>query len=295
MRPDFVIIGAMKCGTTTLHVQLGAQPGFFMSEPKEPCFFSDDMMFARGAAWYQGLFAGAREGDLRGESSTHYTKLPTYPRTIKRLRSELGDDLRFVYVMRHPVDRLVSHYVHAWTENEVRVSIDEVATSHPGLVDYGRYAMQLGPWIEAFGHDRVLPVFFERMTSRPQEELERICAFLGYPARPVWNESLSEWNVSSERLRKSALRDVVVNAPSVTWVRRTFVPKSWRNAVKGLWTMRTRPVLSPETKRRLEDIFDEDLAVLGAWLGVELSCARFREVALGAPISWADAPEPKPR
>src|SRR6185295_6140807 len=121
-RPDFVVIGAMKCGTSTLHVQLAAQPGFFMSEPKEPNFFSDDAEFARGEGWYRGLFAGAGEGDLRGESSTHYTKLPTHPRTVERLASELGRDLRFVYVVRHPVDRLVSHYVHAWTENEVRAS-----------------------------------------------------------------------------------------------------------------------------------------------------------------------------
>ena len=73
-----MIIGAMKSGTRSLHDQLDLQPGFFMSDPKEPCYFSDDDVFDRGEDWYRGLFSGAGAGDLRGESSTHYTKLPTH-------------------------------------------------------------------------------------------------------------------------------------------------------------------------------------------------------------------------
>ena len=91
-RPDFIIIGAMKCATSTLHEQLALQPGFFMSTPKEPNFFSDDDCFARGLDWYRGLFAEAPEGSIRGESSTHYTKLPTHPRTVERLLNKLKAD-----------------------------------------------------------------------------------------------------------------------------------------------------------------------------------------------------------
>ena len=75
--PDFLIIGAMKCGTSTLQAQLARQPGVFMSTPKEPNYFSDDEVHAQGQARYEGLFSGAAEGDLTGEASTHYTKLPT--------------------------------------------------------------------------------------------------------------------------------------------------------------------------------------------------------------------------
>ena len=80
--PDLIIIGAMKCATSTLHDQLARQPGLFMSVPKEPNFFSDDAQYARGFAWYTSLFADARPGTIRGESSTHYTKLPTLPNTV---------------------------------------------------------------------------------------------------------------------------------------------------------------------------------------------------------------------
>ena len=88
--PDYLIIGAMKCGTSTLAVQLGAQPGLFMTTPKEPNFFSDDVIYSRGAAWYQALFDDAKPGDIKGEASTHYTKLPTHPDTLSRLRNLLA-------------------------------------------------------------------------------------------------------------------------------------------------------------------------------------------------------------
>ena len=83
--PDFIIIGAMKCATSTLHEQLALQPGCFMTSPKEPCFFSDDDVYAQGLDWYGGLFEATPTGARCGESSTHYTKLPTHARTVERM------------------------------------------------------------------------------------------------------------------------------------------------------------------------------------------------------------------
>ena len=121
--PDFIIIGAMKCATSTLHEQLALQPAIFMSEPKEPNFFSNDEEYSRGPAWYQGVFNNAPPTSLCGESSTHYTKLPTYPLTIERIRKHLPPTVKFIYIMRHPIDRLVSQYIHEWTQRLVDVPI----------------------------------------------------------------------------------------------------------------------------------------------------------------------------
>ena len=88
---------------------LARQPGIFMTTPKEPCFFSDDDVYARGLDWYRGLFAAAPTDAVCGESSTHYTKRPTHPHSAERIARDLGPDVRFVYLMRHPIDRLVSH------------------------------------------------------------------------------------------------------------------------------------------------------------------------------------------
>ena len=81
--PDFIIIGAMKCGTSTLATQLGDQAGLFMTTPKEPNYFSDEAVYSQGPDWYAALFEAAGDGDIRGEASTHYTKQPTYPKTLR--------------------------------------------------------------------------------------------------------------------------------------------------------------------------------------------------------------------
>lgn len=287
--PDFVIIGAMKSATSTLHVQLAAQPGFCMSEPKEPNFFSDADQWAKGMDYYQGLFAAAAPDDLCGESSTHYTKLPDLPDALPRIARHLPQ-ARFIYVMRHPIDRLVSHYVHGWTERTVEGPIDQAAARYPELIDYGRYAMQITPWLERFGPDAVLPVFFERLLAHPQTELERVCRFLGYAGQPLWQHGTHD-NASDQRLRKSPLRDAVVNNPIVTLVRRGLVPQSVRNRVKTLWQMREKPVLGDAEKARLSAIFDEDLAALGALLGADLNCANFVSSVRDNALEWEAAPD----
>ncbi|MEZ5897350.1 MAG: sulfotransferase [Parvularculaceae bacterium] len=287
--PDFVIIGAMKCGTSTLHAQLAAQPGFFMSEPKEPNFFSDDDVYARGEAWYRGLFAEAPAGVLRGESSTHYTKLPTYPKTIERLAA-LIPDAKFIYVMRHPVDRLVSHYIHEWTQGVIKCPLDTAIEEHPELVEYSRYAFQLEPFVARFGKERVLPVVFERMTAAPDAELKRIAAFLGAKGDVAWKEDQSAQNVSAERIRKFPGYSLIVGNPVATFFRRRLVPKSLRDRVKSNLQMRERPQLSPGAAARLEDIFNADLARLSARLGADLSCANFKTVATAGPLGWTNRP-----
>jgi hypothetical protein len=287
--PDFIVIGAMKCATTTLHRQLDRQPGFFMSRPKEPNFFSDDEIYARGLAWYGSLFRAAGDVALCGESSTHYTKLPTYSGSVARMRQVLPR-VRLIYIMRDPVDRLVSQYVHEVISDQIKVPADEAIERHPELVAYSRYALQLRPYLEAFGPANVLPVFFEGLVARPQAELERIGRFLGAAGRLEWDHALGPQNTSRDLLRKSLLRDAVVNAPVLSTIRRKLVPKPLSEQVKALWRSNAeRPELSRRSLERLRAVFDEDLAQLGVWLGVEVDSARFREVALTGPHEWAGA------
>lgn len=277
MKPDFIIIGAMKCATSTLHEQLARQPGFFMSTPKEPNYFSDDDVFAKGLQWYEGLFSGSEGAVLRGESSTHYTKLPLYPRACKRMKEALPQ-VKLIYMMRHPMDRLVSHYMHEWTQRVITRPIDAAIDAHPELIAYGQYARQLAPYLEAYGKESILPVFFKHFRTHMPAELTRVCRFLGYGAEPQVVTDLPVQNVSSERLRLSPLSRFVVEQPLLASVRRTFVPRTVRDMVKARFQLRKRPTLSTANADRLRTIFDQDLAQLGAMLGVDLTCENFDQV-----------------
>lgn len=263
--PDFIIIGAMKCGTSTLAQQLGAQPGIFMTTPKEPNFFSDDAVWARGTDWYRGLFDAARPGDRKGEASTHYTKLPTHPDTIARLRP-LVPHPRLVYLIRDPVDRLVSHYIHEWTMGVMSGSIDEAVENHPELVEYGCYGAQMAPWIEAFGRDAVMVQTNGRMKSDPQALLSEVAAFIGHQGAVEWLDLPPE-NVSAERIRRRPLDRVLIDSAAATWLRRKLVPQGVRDRIKAGRQMRERPVLSPEARARVEARFAEDHRQLAAITG----------------------------
>ena len=284
--PDFIIIGAMKCATSTLHDQLAALPGVFMTEPKEPNFFSDEDIWARGMSWYRGLFSGARPGELCGESSTHYSKLPRHPKVVERI-AEHVPDAKFIYVMRHPIDRLVSHYVHEWSQRVLDVPLSQALREHAALKDFSRYAMQLEPYLATFGKERVLPVFFDRIRAQPQAELERVCAFIGYEGTPTWQEERGPSNVSSERMRTSRWRDIVVNAPILADLRRRFVPQSLRDQIKSLWMMKERPRLTDAEREQLVKTFDPDLARLADWLGMDsLTCDNFVETTSNRAWEW---------
>lgn len=289
--PDFVIIGAMKSATSSLHEQLAAQPGFFMSRPKEPNFFSDDAEFARGLDWYRALFAEAPPDSLRGESSTHYTKLPTHPHSVARMTAALGKDLKLIYMMRHPVDRMISHYIHDWTERVISVPIDEAVDQHPDLIAYGCYALQLEPWLQAFGPERILPVFFDSFRLRPQLELERVGAFLGAPAPLQLLPERAHRNLSTERIRVPQWAYDLLTSKPVRWTSRRLFPKSWRARLTARWRMTERPVLSDERRAHVERLLDEDLARLGRWLNLPLDCRDFSAVTKEAEPTWtADAP-----
>ncbi|MEJ1472114.1 MAG: sulfotransferase [Candidatus Sedimenticola sp. (ex Thyasira tokunagai)] len=283
--PSFIIIGAMKSATTSLQEQLVQQPGIYMCDPKEPNFFSDDEQYSKGMCWYSNLFSSAPNGSLLGEASTHYTKLPTHPHSVARLKEHLPN-ARFIYVMRHPVDRLVSQYIHEWSMGVYSCNIEKAIMQYPELTTYGQYAMQLEPYFEAYGRDTILPVFFDRLIRESQTELERICKFIGYEGEPQWVKDHKPSNVSSERILRFPLYDLVIESGIATWMRRTLIPKRFRNAVKRQLTMQKRPVLSEELRAELEAVFDDDLSCLGGWLGSELNCENFKEVTANKELNW---------
>jgi len=277
-KPDFIIIGAMKSATSTLHEQLAMQPGFFMSTPKEPNFFSDDPVYSLGLNWYSNLFSEAKSGDICGESSTHYTKLPDYPLTIKRMKTYLPS-LKLIYVVRHPIDRLISHYIHQWSQNVIKTDINQAIDEFAELINYSRYSMQIAPFIEAYGVEHIHIVFSEAFRVRPQHELERVVRFLGYDKEVIWYDDLPEQNVSSQRIRRFKGYELIVNNPALAWIRRNFIPQRLRDAVKSNLALKKRPQIDEQHMLKLTNIFNEDLANFGDMLGIEINMNNYPSIA----------------
>ena len=286
--PNFMIIGAMKCATSTLHDQLNNQPGLFLTEPKEPNFFSNDDIYAQGEQWYSDLFSECASTDLLGESSTHYTKLPTYPETIKRIRQYGIGEIKLIYIIRHPIERLVSQYIHEWSQGFLSNPINEALDTFPELIAYSKYYEQIRPFVQEFGAENVRVHTFKTMMKHKQAVLEDACEFIGYSGQPKWFEDADHSNKSSERVRKFPGYDLIVDSAPMTFLRQNLVPKSVRNKIRDSLTMKKRPVLEETNIERLRSIFDQDLAKLGELLSTSITCENFNELNSLQDFNWSE-------
>lgn len=258
--PNFMVIGAMKCGTSTLQTQLVAQPGIFMTTPKEPNFFSDDDIYAQGMDWYLSLFKDAHAQDLTGEASTHYTKLPTHPATIARMQAA-GIAPKLVYMIRNPIARAVSHYIHEWSKSNMGNDPVAAFAEHDVLVEYGRYAMQIRPFIDAFGHENIHLTSLEAMKADPQAVLEGVCAHIG-AAPPVWNDTIEQQNTGAQRYRALPMQKLLVDNPVAATLRRVLVPKAVRSMIRKKRSFGTPPDLPDDLRADLATRFAQDHAEL---------------------------------
>jgi Sulfotransferase family len=189
-RPNLFLIGAMKSGTTYLSELLGAHPQIFMSSPKEPCYFVDpkvllkvwpgqwDQGYWRSPERYLSLFAAAGEAAVIGEASTVYSQVPTFLEVPERILA-FNRQARFVYIMRDPVQRTISHYWHTvryWGERRPML---EAIRADEHYREVSHYARQLKAYLRHVGRERVYVLIQERLRADPAGELSRLYAWLG--------------------------------------------------------------------------------------------------------------------
>lgn len=182
-RPDFVIIGAMKSATTSLFRWLDEQPETFMAHPKETRFFSD--LWPNGLEWYLDKFAGARPDQLLGEATQNYTSPAFVPRAAERM-AEIVPQAHLIYVIRHPVERLRSHY--RWEVQHVREPrpfLEALRAPDNPYVPQSCYHRCLTPYIDRFPRERILTVRFEDLVRPPATAWSAVLRFLALGDRPL--------------------------------------------------------------------------------------------------------------
>jgi len=175
--PDFLIIGAMKAGTTTLHEYLARHPEVGMSREKETDFFLEQN-FGRGAGWYSGQFTPGRR--IYGEASPNYTKKEAFPGVPARAAAVVPG-VRLIFIARDPVDRAASHYRHAQLAGlPVPGPAGLEGSRHlRHLIETSSYAAQIDAWAEHFQPERFLFLSFEELARDPRAVLSQLARFLG--------------------------------------------------------------------------------------------------------------------
>lgn len=173
-----MVIGCRKCGTTSMCRLLSSHPEVFMTNPKEPQYFSQLENFERDRERYCSLFAGAESYVARGEGSTTYT----FPRRIDLAASRIHEaipDCRLIYIVRHPIRRLESDWKSRVREGRARASINQAIETDDNLVTFGLYWKHLNVYRRFFSDDQILVVFFDDFAREPMAVLKRVFAHIG--------------------------------------------------------------------------------------------------------------------
>lgn len=176
---NLFVIGAMKAGSTTLHHYLADHPEIVMSDPKEPWYFVKERNWDKGEDWYHNLFEQvSKNTKVIGESSADYTMMPKYEGVPERIAA-YNPDARFVYVLRDPVMRSISHYWHQVRWHGEQRDMFTAIQLNRDLVDFSDYYLQLSTFLNFFPLDRFFIVTFEELISQTEETIQQTYEWLG--------------------------------------------------------------------------------------------------------------------
>ena len=265
MLPTFVVIGAMKGGTTSLAEYLGAHPDVFMATPKELDFFSN--YWECGPAFYERFFEGAGDSRARGEASPRYSRSPKYPDVPGRMAA-LIPDVRLVYLLREPVERIRSVYAHWYYEGHEHRPLEVAVRERPEYIDSSRYAYQIDHYLECFDREQLLVLDSDRLKTDRAATLREILEFIGVDPDAEIPNLADEFNVSAQRTQPIPAGRAFRNALERVHVRQ-FIPSRLRAAARH--TVLERPIKAPTTE--MSPAFEAEI-----WAELEPDLRRLREL-----------------
>lgn len=265
--PNFVIIGAMRSGSTSLYRYLKDHPHVFMPR-KEIQFF--DRYWERGLDWYSDLFDAHQGQPAVGEASPNYLASPV---ALERMRSVIPE-ARLLAILRDPADRAYSHY---WMEHSrgrdprtfeeaIAEELEHGAPDTQPPRDYlrrSRYLPQLEQVCEHFDRSALQVVLLDDLQDDPTTTYVEVCRFLGIDGdvRPaLLGEPVNQFvTFRSERLRRISKR--LAKTSSVGRVVNRL------NTV----TAGEYPAMRDDTRIELVAHFADDNRRLADWLDRDLS------------------------
>ncbi|WKN45156.1 sulfotransferase [Tunicatimonas pelagia] len=223
MKVDFMILGAQKSATSSLFLVLNAHPALQGSRKKEPQFFCTTPDWRNNLAAYHQLFSIA-EDTLYFEASTTYTFYPIKNLTIWDDLYAYNPALKFIYMVRNPVQRIVSAYMHLYERGYTDFSLSEAIIKNRFYVDTSRYYTQIIPYIRKFGRENVLLIDFDDFNQSRSSALSDVADFLQIDPDGFGDYQGVKANTTAKRRKKHHKWD----NPSLAFrAVRKFLPLIW--------------------------------------------------------------------
>jgi hypothetical protein len=269
--PNFLIVGAPRCGTTSLSSYLSDHPDVFLAPQKEVNYF--DYHYRRGVEWYRAQFDGVTAERLVGEASPRYM----FDDDSMERMATLVPDARLVAILREPVARAYSAYWFRWGLSGEELSFEEAIEEElqpgwvpkgriPPLLPMSRYLPALERVCRYYPRSSLLVLLLEDLRTEPEKTFASLCDFLGVDSS-VKPPHLGKPVNRTHRLRYPRLHKAMTRLRA--WRRLPFrlgyKIDAW-NRVPFEY-----PDMDPRTKERLRAMFAEQNTSLASWLGRDLS------------------------
>lgn len=273
-KPDFLVIGAQKCGTTWLHEMLHQHPDVFVPEFKEVNYFvraehNRHSRHHRGWDWYQSLYASHAD-KIGGDVTPDYIYWDYCARDV----AERLIDVKVIAILRHPVERAYSQYWMSCRNLTHERSFEEMLEANRHLTGRSRYARQLQPWFDALPRDNILVLFYEELFADSVAHLPTIFRFIG--ADPAFLPKSAAQKIGGTVVYKGIMGKIVykVISPIITHPRVLPLYRAIRHNT-GLrelfveaFAQRGGYVRMPtEVRSRLLGVFEEENRALERLLG----------------------------
>jgi hypothetical protein len=289
--PNFFLLGAAKAGTSSLYSYLYQHPETCLSSVKEPYFFNDGLAYKRGNAWYVGQYFSHCDADhLRGEA-TPMLHLPAIAgNNILRTYGRSAEELKFVVVLRDPVERAWSHYLNrrrltaesedfetALAQEDERLAADPADWC--GYFNDGLYAEQLEAWFSMFDASQFLILRHDDLHVATNCALARICQFLSIDDTFAFNTDMRS-NVASGARSPTLMRLIGQPPEFVRFAARLLMQQRTRKRLRA--TLRSwlsvpyheKPEMDLSTASWLRARYQADISKLEMMTGLDFSAWR---------------------
>ena len=267
--PDFIIIGAMRAGTTALAERLSRHPDIAMSKLKETDYFIAEKNFSRGPLWYQSLFAKGRP--IRGEAAPNYAKSDVFAGVPQRIHAA-RPDVKLIYVVRDPLDRFWSHYKHTYLMGGAVPPSDRLLDHHEGrhMLASSMYCRQLSAFLPVFPAEQIFVTDLDELTKTESGAFADILDFIGASPESSTPE-LTAANSAGSLAQTPGWALKLSQHKALTGLR-SAAPAGVKAGVRHLLGTlqrkpRQTPPISPAARRQVADALAEDVAAFRKLVG----------------------------
>jgi len=291
--PNFLVIGAPKCGTTSLHHYLSQHPEVYVPKRKELHYFSYEYM--------QRFAAGPGDAHIliplcttRQAYEKHYEQVGTqravgdvspsylyYAEVSERIKAELGQP-KIVVVLRDPIAKAFSQYMHLVRDNRETLTFYDALMAEAQRIREGwaalwryaessLYADKLRRYLDIFGADHVKLLLFEELTQAPHQVIRDLFSFLDID--PHFRPNTSKVHNRSGQPRSKMLADFLVKPNAVMTIAKKMVPERVRTPIRlALMTLNTgaKGQIDDKSRAYLREFFATDVREVEKLFGKKL-------------------------